>query len=61
MASDKEATSQKLRGQLPTSGAALEAQQKRGDKWGHFSLLALMKTELNNVIKNFSISNLFLS
>lgn len=61
MASNREAASQKLRGQLPTRGAALEPQHKHGGKWGCFSLLALMKAELVNVIKNFSVSNLFLS
>lgn len=61
MASNREATAQKLCGQLPTPGAALEPQQKHGGKWGCFSLLALMKAELVNAIKNFSVSNLFLS
>lgn len=31
------------------------------DKWGRFGLLALMKTELATLIKNFSVSSLFLS
>lgn len=61
MAGDGEAASQKLRERLPASGAALGAQQKPADKWGRFGLLALMKTELINVIKNFGVSNVFLS